>query len=252
MMAGPAHWQNYSLSQQCRSFYTRQLFVAKEVNDSLCTKHPPIGLSKKICRPFSSGRRPRAKQRGSLAAAAARLRFLTLWSRLSKPISSRRETWKLLRANVGRSRWASFVLHGRNPFNGVSHHLKNRREQLQELRKKTMEKSQQAKTSAVTLWRKYGYVGIAVYFAIYLGTLAGFYTAVNCGMLTADQVNSWISKLHLSGHIKADTVQRVDTQWGKLLLAWVATKVVEPLRLFLAVTATPSVARLLKKFRHVK
>lgn len=105
----------------------------------------------------------------------------------------------------------------------------------------------QAKLSAITLWKKYGYVGIAVYFMVYIGTLAGFYAAVNYGMLTGDQVNSWINTLHLSAHIKADTVQRVDTEWGKLLLAWVATKVVEPLRLFIALTATPTVARLLKK-----
>lgn len=96
-------------------------------------------------RTFSTRRQqhPRVKQRAALAAA--RLRFTTLWSALPKPVLLRHGEWRLRLCNIGYCRWASFMRYEHHRFSNVSHQLKNRREQLQQLRKKTLEKSQQVR-----------------------------------------------------------------------------------------------------------
>lgn len=105
----------------------------------------------------------------------------------------------------------------------------------------------QARKGAISFFNEYGAVGIAVYISIYVISVSGFFVAASSGWLTAEQVKSWVTTLHLDGHLNASTLDRVDTVGGRLFVAWIAAKVIEPLRLFLAVTVTPSVARLLRR-----
>lgn len=110
----------------------------------------------------------------------------------------------------------------------------------------------QAGKGAIALFKKYGVVGVCVYLGIYFVAVAGFFVAASSGWLTADQVKQWVSTFHLEGHINGSTLDRVDTVGGRLLVAWIATKVIEPLRLLLAVTVTPSVARFLRRRLKLK
>lgn len=86
-----------------------------------------------------------------------------------------------------------------------------------------------------------------MYLGIYAFCVTGFFIAASSGWLTAEQVKSWVAALHLESHIDPSVLNRVDTVTGRLVVAWIATKVIEPLRLFVAVTVTPSIVRFLAK-----
>lgn len=101
----------------------------------------------------------------------------------------------------------------------------------------------------MNFFKTYGAPGVVVYLTIYVLTVAGFFAAVSSGLLTAETVKSWITALHLEKHVDTNLLNRVDSATGRFIIAWIATKIVEPLRLFVAVSITPSVLRLYKSLK---
>lgn len=89
------------------------------------------------------------------------------------------------------------------------------------------------------LWHDYGYVGVGTYLSIYVGTLGMLYVAVRSGALGADTVLNIVTKLGLESHFPSD----ISSKKGDFLIAWVATKLTEPVRASLTMAVTPRLAR---------
>jgi len=77
------------------------------------------------------------------------------------------------------------------------------------------------------LIEEFGTVAIATYFAIFFATLFGFYVAINLGV----------------------EVQGATAGAGKLVSAYVATKLTQPLRIGATLVLTPPVAAVLRRVR---
>ena len=115
------------------------------------------------------------------------------------------------------------------------------------------------------LWRKYGVVAMGTYFSLYGAVLGSIYLAIDQGWVhtatgrnsrkhekqsdedfdlvsTTNKFVNWAEDLGIAQYLE---VERVNAKTGSFLLAWVATKFTEPLRLALTVAATPRIARFL-------
>uniref|UniRef100_M4BYX8 DUF1279 domain-containing protein n=1 Tax=Hyaloperonospora arabidopsidis (strain Emoy2) TaxID=559515 RepID=M4BYX8_HYAAE len=113
------------------------------------------------------------------------------------------------------------------------------------------------------LWRKYGAVAMGTYFSLYGAVLGSIYLAIDQGWVhtdtgrnsndkpsdenfdlvsTTNKFVKWAEDLGIAQYLE---VERVNAKTGSFLLAWIATKFTEPLRLALTVAATPRIARFL-------
>ncbi|CAI5730146.1 unnamed protein product [Hyaloperonospora brassicae] len=113
------------------------------------------------------------------------------------------------------------------------------------------------------LWRKYGVVAMGTYFSLYGAVLGSIYLAIDQGWVhtatgrnsreheqqsdfdlvsTTNKFVKWAEDVGIAQYLE---VERVNAKTGSFLLAWVATKFTEPLRLALTVAATPRIARFL-------
>uniref|UniRef100_A0AAV1VPD1 DUF1279 domain-containing protein n=1 Tax=Peronospora matthiolae TaxID=2874970 RepID=A0AAV1VPD1_9STRA len=115
------------------------------------------------------------------------------------------------------------------------------------------------------LWRKYGVVAMGTYFSLYGAVLGSIYLAIDQGWVhtdtgrnsmrsakqsdenfdlvsTTNKFVKWAEDFGIAQYLE---VERVNAKTGSFLLAWVATKFTEPLRLALTVAATPRIARFL-------
>ena len=97
-----------------------------------------------------------------------------------------------------------------------------------------------------TLWRRYGWVGVSTYLGVYVTTLSGLYVTVKAGGIVPGDVSelvkdSHIAAFHLPGLSTTDLTVTKST--GDFALAWIATKLTEPLRLALTLAITPSISR---------
>ncbi|TRY51750.1 Uncharacterized protein CTYZ_00003221 [Cryptosporidium tyzzeri] len=98
------------------------------------------------------------------------------------------------------------------------------------------------------LWNKYGYASIFTYFTIYLATFISFWILAINNIINAAKLIKLISVLKLDNHINSSKIeQRMETPFGKLFIAWISTKIVEPFRLFSTITLTPYIYRILKR-----
>lgn len=98
------------------------------------------------------------------------------------------------------------------------------------------------------LWEKYGYTSIFTYFTIYIATFTSFWILAIYDVLNATKIIKIISILKLDNHINSSKIeQKMKTPFGKLFLAWISTKIVEPLRLFSTITLTPFFYKLFKR-----
>ncbi|KAH8584051.1 uncharacterized protein ELE39_002809 [Cryptosporidium sp. chipmunk genotype I] len=98
------------------------------------------------------------------------------------------------------------------------------------------------------LWDKYGYISIFTYFTIYLATFFSFWVLAINNILNATKLTKLISILRLDNHINSSKIeQKMETPFGKLFLAWISTKIVEPFRLFSTITLTPYIFKMFKK-----
>lgn len=78
----------------------------------------------------------------------------------------------------------------------------------------------------------YGPVGLVIYFGIFASTLVGFYMALSNGV-------------DLRGLFEAVGMDYsgVAAETGTLVVAWAATKLTQPLRIFLSLAVTPWAGR---------
>lgn len=98
------------------------------------------------------------------------------------------------------------------------------------------------------LWEKYGYISVFTYFTIYLVTFTSFLVLAINNILNASKIIKMISILKLDNHINSSKIERkMETPFGKLFLAWISTKIVEPIRLFSTILFTPYIYKILKR-----
>ncbi|KAK9172441.1 Protein of unknown function (DUF1279) family protein [Cryptosporidium meleagridis] len=98
------------------------------------------------------------------------------------------------------------------------------------------------------LWNKYGYTSIFTYFTIYLATFISFWILTINNILDATKLIKLISVLKLDHHINSSKIeQKMETPFGKLFIAWISTKIVEPFRLFSTITLTPYIYKMIKR-----
>lgn len=122
------------------------------------------------------------------------------------------------------------------------------------------------------MWRQYGWVSVGTYFTVrhngaagvhgmcavtkcvarlqvYAATLGTTYAALNSGMLAAVNVVDMVGAVGLGNWVD---VSKIDPRAGSFTLAWVITKLTEPLRLAVTLAITPTVAKRLRARRERK
>ncbi|RHY25037.1 hypothetical protein DYB32_008544 [Aphanomyces invadans] len=115
------------------------------------------------------------------------------------------------------------------------------------------------------LWNKYGWVGVGTYLGVYVVTLGSMFVAIETGVLSTaapskatdsedkneafnivtatNKLTEWTKSVGLGAHFN---VPDVSPTTGTFLIAWVATKFTEPVRLAVTLMITPRLARFLK------
>lgn len=106
------------------------------------------------------------------------------------------------------------------------------------------------------LWHRYGYIFLGTYLSIYLGALGGGFAVFHSGLIPPEMIigdtNVAIEKLvkFIRSHDSLlfaepylHTIQDTPAVTN-LTLAWIATKLTEPLRALITVAITPRLARL--------
>lgn len=131
-------------------------------------------------------------------------------------------------------------------------HLEKRRAQMLKAKESFKKKSKQAGHGLMALWRRYGYVGVAVYMSVYGGSMGLAFLSLRGGILTSDHIRSLAEKFNMKELIKEENFNKADSKWGQLVIAWIAVKVIEPLRAITTIAITPSVAKLLRRRGWIK
>lgn len=90
------------------------------------------------------------------------------------------------------------------------------------------------------IWKTYGYAGVGTYFGIYFSSLGLLTVAARRGNLRTATVDSAIKK-YLP--VKLADKSSEDTLASQFLVAWVACKLIEPLRLGATLALMPYVRR---------
>jgi len=90
------------------------------------------------------------------------------------------------------------------------------------------------------LWARYGVVFLSTYFGIYCITIGTMYKLVSANILSADNAIDMLNYVHLD---KVINFSAMDPRAGNLAVAWILTKLTEPLRFVLAASICPKIAR---------
>jgi len=140
-----------------------------------------------------------------------------------------------------------------------------RREKAKKLARTGATKARKGGSKVRELLSKYGWYFGGTYFSIYLVTLSSFYTALDTGFLDPSVITSfWGGDLMGHGEEEVDAVKMVASlleKWDltapysesveqnpkltQLGVAWLATKIIEPARIAVAVFVTPKIANAL-------
>lgn len=107
------------------------------------------------------------------------------------------------------------------------------------IKEQAKDKAVVAKGRLKQLWHQYGYVAIATYLVIYVGTLFTIYLLYHFKIINFDPmvIVRWLG---IESH-----VSKYDPKAGEFALAWITTKLTEPIRLAATAMLTPLFARLL-------
>lgn len=124
-----------------------------------------------------------------------------------------------------------------------------------EIKSKAEEVDNSLKGKVKSLWKNYGVVAIGTYFGIYVSVLSSLFFALDYDVFNAstfgfdpvaavqkvcDLVESATGNSFLQGYI------RENPRVGTFAIAWVMTKFTEPVRIAVAISVVPSIARFLK------
>nr|PVC51009.1 hypothetical protein MACL_00001867 [Theileria orientalis] len=130
-------------------------------------------------------------------------------------------------------RFRSYATQKRQNLKGLTNKVK-RREKLRELKKSIL--------TVLTL-KRYGKIGVFIYLSVYVATLAGMNAIVFMNYLTSEHVRKALNYFDITSLKVPD----VDSPFAKFTVAYIATKLVEPLRLVVSVMITIAVTRILKR-----
>lgn len=95
--------------------------------------------------------------------------------------------------------------------------------------------------------KKYGILGVVLYFAVYFITLGSLFLVFQQGLFATKDVLQWLHNNGLDKYIDLNDLKKSE-KYANLGVAWVLTKFTEPLRLAITVAITPSVYKLMRKF----
>jgi len=134
----------------------------------------------------------------------------------------------------------------------LSSSMKARKEDLRKFKAQVISRSKNAGKGIMSLWKTYGWVGIGCYATIYVSSLASLFIVVRNGGITSQGLIRTLDTLHMKDLVDVTKIENVNSVWGQFMMAWVMTKVIEPLRAVLAVAITPTVAKFFTKRRFAR
>ncbi|SOV17572.1 conserved Plasmodium protein, unknown function [Plasmodium gaboni] len=123
---------------------------------------------------------------------------------------------------------------------------KLRKQKLLELQTKIKNNSQIAHSSIKRFFKKYGYVGLGTYFFVFLLTFCTSYFFVHFKYISLADLKYVSEKMHLNKYIDDNLHKKIDSLWGELIFAYVASKITEPIRIIITILITPYIARAIK------
>ena len=180
------------------------------------------------------------------------------WSQSSRPVACL--SGALWKNNCGQS--SHFVGVHRSTSSYSSSNISSREKEGVAKAAASGEKNEEKpapRSKLVTLWRQYGAVAVTTYFGIYFSSIGGLYWAFNSGLLSfsdlpvavvgdnadsADVFSMIVHKYNIDDYIDTSTIS---PSMGNFALAWLTTKLIEPLRAIVTIAIVPSIARKLGK-----
>eukprot|EP01029_Cantina_marsupialis_P022339 TRINITY_DN544484_c0_g1_i1.p1 TRINITY_DN544484_c0_g1~~TRINITY_DN544484_c0_g1_i1.p1 ORF type:complete len:195 (-),score=31.22 TRINITY_DN544484_c0_g1_i1:153-737(-) len=129
-------------------------------------------------------------------------------------------------------------------------HVEARKVALQQKSNQAKESAKEGAKNLKELWNKYGLISVGTYLGVYVGTLGTSFFMLQSGILSkkhAEHMKTFITKIHLDRFIDVSN-DELAAKTGNFTIAWIFTKIVEPLRLGLTLAITPYVARNIRKF----
>jgi len=85
----------------------------------------------------------------------------------------------------------------------------------------------------------YGWTAIGTYSCTYVGTLGMIYAAISSGLVGGGDVLYWIESIGLKEYLPHD----LSPTSSNLVVSWVATELLEPIRIAFTLAITPTMAR---------
>nr|BAN65515.1 hypothetical protein [Babesia bovis] len=113
------------------------------------------------------------------------------------------------------------------------------REKLRQLKTRAAEKSAALKISAIFALRKYGKLGAGIYLGVYIATLVLMNILTFEGYVSSDDLRNLLERINVTQFQVPD----MDSWVAKFTVAYIATKVVKPLRLILSVLLVLAIKR---------
>mmetsp|Transcript_8916 Transcript_8916/g.32904 ORF Transcript_8916/g.32904 Transcript_8916/m.32904 type:complete len:290 (-) Transcript_8916:2101-2970(-) len=98
--------------------------------------------------------------------------------------------------------------------------------------------------------KKYGFLGVLIYFAIYFANIALFFLMIEYGLFKQGDVVQKLKDWGLGKHF--DVEKTLNGKKSSLALAWILTKFTEPLRMMITVSIVPSIYRGLVSARVIR
>ncbi|VTZ70434.1 conserved protein, unknown function [Plasmodium chabaudi chabaudi] len=131
-------------------------------------------------------------------------------------------------------------------YNEEKNKYKLRKEKLLQSQEKLINKSKIAHSNIKNFFKKYGYVGLGTYFGVFLITFFASYLFVHFKYISLSDLKYLSEKMHLNKYIDDDLHKKIDSLWGELIFAYIASKVTEPLRIVITVIITPYIAKVIR------
>ncbi|VWU50817.1 conserved protein, unknown function [Hepatocystis sp. ex Piliocolobus tephrosceles] len=123
---------------------------------------------------------------------------------------------------------------------------KLRKEKLFKAQQEFINKSKIAQSRLKAFFKKYGYVGIGTYFTVFLITFGCSYLCVHFKYISLSDLTYYAEKMHLSKYITDDVHKKIDSLWGELIFAYIASKITEPVRILITIIITPYIAKIIR------
>ncbi|KJP89880.1 hypothetical protein AK88_00336 [Plasmodium fragile] len=123
---------------------------------------------------------------------------------------------------------------------------KLRKEKLLELQEKLFTNSRLAKINVKKFFKKYGYIGFGTYFVVFVLTFSCSYLFVHFKYISLADLTYWSEKMHLTKYMNDDLQKKIDSVWGELIFAYIASKITEPVRIVITILITPYIAKVIR------